>query len=54
MKTTASAEAAAYHFDGAPVHLVDSLGASLLQGLLVLKAAEMAELAHSPLEIVAA
>ena len=50
--TFASAEAAAYHFDGAPVHLVDSLGASLLQGLLVLKAAEMAELAHSPLEIV--
>jgi DegV family protein with EDD domain len=50
--TFGSAEAAAYHFDGAPVHLVDSLGASLLQGLLVLKAAEMAELAHSPVEIV--
>ncbi len=50
--TFASAEAAAFHFDGAPVHLVDSLGASLLQGLMVLKAAEMAELAHSPVEIV--
>jgi DegV family protein with EDD domain len=50
--TLGSAEAAAFHFDGAPVHLVDSLGASLLQGLLVLKAAEMAELARSPIEIV--
>jgi len=50
--TFSSAEAAAYHFDGAPVHLVDSLGASLLQGLLVLKAAELAELARSPMEIV--
>jgi DegV family protein with EDD domain len=50
--TFGSAEAAAYHFDGAPVHLVDSLGASLLEGLMVLKAAEMAELAHSPVEIV--
>ena len=50
--TFGSAEAAAFHFDGAPVHLVDSLGASLLQGLMVLKAAELAELAHSPIEIV--
>jgi DegV family protein with EDD domain len=50
--TFGSAEAAAYHFDGAPVHLVDSLGASLLTGLMVLKAAEMAELAHPPMEIV--
>ena len=50
--TFGSAEAAAFHFDGAPVHLVDSLGASLLQGLMVLKAAEMAELARSPIEIV--
>jgi DegV family protein with EDD domain len=33
------------------VHLVDSLGASLLQGLLVLKACELAELAHSPEDI---
>jgi DegV family protein with EDD domain len=50
--TFASAEAAAFHFDGAPVHLVDSLGASLLTGLMVLKAAELAELANSPMEIV--
>ena len=50
--TFASAEAAAFHFDGAPVHLVDSLGASLLQGLMVLKGAELAELAHSPMEVV--
>ncbi len=50
--TFASAEAAAFHFDGAPVHLVDSLGASLLEGLLVVKAAELAELAHSPMKIV--
>ncbi len=50
--TFGSAKAAALHFDGAPVHLVDSLGASLLQGLMVLKAAELAELARSPIEIV--
>lgn len=41
--TLASAEAAAKRFDGAPVHLVDSRGASLLQGLLALKAAELVE-----------
>jgi DegV family protein with EDD domain len=34
------------------VHLVDSLGASLLEGLLVLKACELAELAWQPEEIV--
>jgi len=50
--TFASAEAAAFQFDEAPIHLMDSLGASLLQGLLVLKAAEMAELAHPPEAIV--
>lgn len=50
--TLASAKAAALHFDGSPVHLVDSLGASLLQGLMVLKAAELAEAAFSPMEIV--
>jgi DegV family protein with EDD domain len=50
--TYASAEAAAFHYDGARVHLVDSLGASLLQGLLVLKAAELAELGWKPQEIV--
>jgi len=48
-----SAEAAARHFEDAPVHLMDSLGASLLTGLLVLKATEMAELAMAPGEIVA-
>lgn len=51
--TYGSAEAASRHFDAAPVHLMDSLGASLLQGLLVLKAAELAELATPPAEIVA-
>lgn len=50
--TLGSAEAAAAHFSGAPVHLVDSLGASLLQGLLVLKACELAELAWEPEDIV--
>jgi DegV family protein with EDD domain len=33
------------------VHVVDSLGASLLQGLLVLKAVELAELGESPQRI---
>lgn len=47
-----SAEAAARHFGMAPVHVVDSLGASLLQGLLVLKAAELAEMGTPPKEIV--
>ncbi len=50
--TFKSAEAAARHFQEARVHLVDSLGASLLQGLLVLKAAELAELAWEPAAIV--
>ena len=49
--TYASAEAAAQRFQGAPVTLVDSGGASLLQGLLALKAAELAELATPPAEI---
>ena len=47
-----SAEAAARHFGAADVHVVDSLGASLLQGLLVLKAAELAEMGTAPREIV--
>ncbi len=51
--TMRSAEAAASR---APqlgqVHVVDSLGASLLQGLLVLKAVELAELGESPERIV--
>lgn len=50
--TFASAEAAAGRFEEAPVHLMDSLGASLLEGLLVLKAAELAELAWTPDRIV--
>jgi DegV family protein with EDD domain len=51
--TLGSAQAAAGRFDGASVFLVDSLGASLLEGLLVLKACELAELARPPEEIVA-
>jgi DegV family protein with EDD domain len=50
--TFRSAEAAAYHFNQGRVHLVDSFGASLLTGLLVLKATELAELALPPMEIV--
>lgn len=46
-----SAEAAAKMVDGAAVTLVDTLAASLLQGLLVLKATELAELAVEPEEI---
>jgi DegV family protein with EDD domain len=49
--TFASAEAAAFRFKDAEVYLSDSLSASLLQGLLVLKAAEMAEMAQEPKEI---
>ncbi len=51
--TLASARAAAGRFHGAPVHLVDSLGLSLLEGLLVLKASELAELAWEPEDIAA-
>lgn len=50
--TLGAAQAAATRFDAAPVHLADSLGASLLQGLLVVKACELAELATPPGEIV--
>ena len=50
--TITSAQAAAGRFHGAPVYLVDSYGASLLTGLLVLKAGELAELAKPPEEIV--
>lgn len=49
--TFASAEAAAFRFKEAEVYLADSLGASLLQGLLVLKAAELAELGEEPEDI---
>ena len=48
----ASAEAALTQEPDLPVHLVDSRGASLLLGLLVLKATELAELAMPPDEIV--
>lgn len=50
--TFASAQAAAGRFQGAPVYLVDSLGTTLLTGLMVLKACELAELAVPPEEIV--
>lgn len=51
--TYTSAQAAAGRFQGAPVHLVDSQGASLLTGLMVLKACELAEAGVPPEEIVA-
>jgi DegV family protein with EDD domain len=44
--TFASAEAAAKRVDHTPVRLFDSRGASLTQGLLVLKACELAELGY--------
>jgi DegV family protein with EDD domain len=50
--TLHAAEAAATRVEGGDIHLVDSLGASLLQGLLVLKAAELAELGWDPAAIV--
>jgi DegV family protein with EDD domain len=50
--TFSSATAAAARFATAPVHVVDSRAASLLQGLLVLKACELAELATPPETIV--
>ncbi len=47
--TLASARAAAAQIqEEATVHVIDSRGISLLQGLLLLKAAELAELAWSP------
>jgi DegV family protein with EDD domain len=45
--TFASAEAAARRLDGANIHVFDSRAASISQGLLVLKAAELAEAGHS-------
>ncbi len=51
--TFASAEAALSRNPDVPVRLMDSLGASLLQGLLVLKATELAELGEEPDAIVA-
>jgi uncharacterized protein len=49
--TFASAEAAAKRFTGAPITMVDSLGASLNLGMLVLRAAELGESGQSPAEI---
>ncbi len=51
--TFGSAEAAARTFDKVPVHLFDSCGVSILEGLLVLKAAELAESGTSACEILA-
>jgi uncharacterized protein len=51
--TLSSAQAAAKRFDGAPIVLVDSLGASMLLGLLVLRATELAELGREPEAIAA-
>ena len=45
--TFQSAEAAARLLDGVPVRLIDSAAASLTQGLLLLRAAELAELGRS-------
>jgi DAK2 domain fusion protein YloV len=50
--TFASAEAAAQRFEGANVHVVDSRGASSLQALLALKAAELGEAGLPAPEIV--
>ncbi len=50
--TLGSAEAAARRFDRVPIHAVDSRAASILQGLLLLKGAELAEEGVPPAEIV--
>ena len=50
--TFQSAQSAAARFRAAPVHLVDSLGFSLLEGMLALKAAELGELGTEPAAIV--
>lgn len=51
--TFGSAEAAARTFGKVPVHLFDSRGVSVLEGLMVLKAAELAESGISADEILA-
>jgi hypothetical protein len=51
--TYAAGDVAAGRSPAGPIHMVDSLGASLLEGMLVLKAAELAELGMAPEEIVA-
>ncbi len=50
--TFAAGEAAASGFQGANIYMADSLSASVLQGLLVVKACELAELGWQPEEIV--
>jgi len=50
--TFGASEVAASRFDEVPIQLADSLGASLLQGLLVLKAAELGELGWTPEAVV--
>ena len=50
--TFAAGEAAASEFQGANIYMADSLSASVLQGLLVVKACELAELGWQPEEIV--
>ncbi len=50
--TFGSAQTAAKRVD-ATIHLMDSRGISVLQGLLVMKAAELAELGWSPQDIIA-
>jgi len=51
--TFAAGEVAASRVEGGPIHMMDSLGASLLEGMLALKAAELAELGTPPADIVA-
>jgi uncharacterized protein len=51
--TFAAGDVAAARSQGGPIHMVDSLGASLLEGLLALKGAELAELGTPPDDIVA-
>ena len=50
--TFAAGEAAASEFQEANIYMADSLSASVLQGLLVVKACELAELGWQPEEIV--
>ncbi|HEY0810136.1 MAG TPA: DegV family protein [Longimicrobiales bacterium] len=47
-----SAETAAKRFENTPIQLFDSLGASLLQGFLVLRASELADMGNNIDEIV--
>jgi DegV family protein with EDD domain len=51
--TYGAGEVAASRTEGGPIHTMDSLGASLLEGMLALKGAELAELGRPAAEIVA-